>query len=120
MWWILKEFWKKGLIYQGHKILPYCPHCETPLSSHEVSQGYEEVTDPSVYVKARIKGEENAFFLVWTTTPWTLISNVALAFNPKIEYVKVRHNNEFLILARNDWAFWKANLKSWIDTRAKN
>lgn len=100
VWWILKEFWKKGLIYQGHKILPYCPHCETPLSSHEVSQGYEEVTDPSVYVKAKVKDKENTFFLVWTTTPWTLISNVALAFNPKIEYVKVRHNNEYLILAQ--------------------
>ena len=78
VWWILKELWKKGLIYQGFKILPYCPHCETPLSSHEVSQGYEEVKDPSVYVKAKIKNKENTFFLVWTTTPWTLISNVAL------------------------------------------
>jgi isoleucyl-tRNA synthetase len=100
VWWILKEFWRKGLIYQGHKILPYCPHCETPLSSHEVSQGYEEVKDPSVFVKARIKGEENTSFLVWTTTPWTLLSNVALALNPEVEYVQVLHNDEHLILAR--------------------
>ena len=100
VWWILKEFWKKNLIYQGHKILPYCPHCETPLSSHEVSQGYEEVTDPSVYVRVKVKDEENTWFLVWTTTPWTLISNVALAFHPDIEYVKVSHQDQHLILAR--------------------
>jgi len=100
VWWILKQFWQKGLIYQGFKILPYCPHCETPLSSHEVSQGYEEVRDPSIYVKARVKGQDNTYFLVWTTTPWTLISNVALAFNPEIEYVKVSHKGEDLILAK--------------------
>lgn len=100
VWWILKEFWQKELIYQGFKILPYCPHCETPLSSHEVSQGYEEVKDPSVYVKAKIKGQENTYFLVWTTTPWTLISNVALAFNPEIEYTKVFYRGENLILAK--------------------
>ena len=100
IWWILKEFWKKDLIYLGHKILPYCPHCETPLSSHEVSQGYEEVQDPSIYVKAKIKEETNTYFLVWTTTPWTLISNVALALHPDIDYVKVSHNDEFLILAK--------------------
>ncbi len=100
VWWIIKEFWKKQLVYQGFKILPYCPHCETPLSSHEVSQGYEEVKDPSVYVKVKIKGEENTYFLVWTTTPWTLISNVALAFHPEVQYVKVRHRDENLILAQ--------------------
>ena len=100
VWWILKEFWKKNLIYQGHKIQPYCPHCETPLSSHEVSQGYEEVRDPSVYVRARVKGEKDTYFLVWTTTPWTLLSNVALALHPEIEYVKVAHLGQFLILAK--------------------
>lgn len=100
VWWILKEFWKKELIYQGHKILPYCPHCETPLSSHEVSQGYEEVKDPSVYVRAKVKGQKDTYFLVWTTTPWTLISNVALALHPEIEYVKVAHKDQFLILAK--------------------
>lgn len=99
VWWILQELWKKGFIYQGFKILPYCPHCETPLSSHEVSQGYEEVRDPSIYVKAKIKGEDNTYFLVWTTTPWTLISNVALALHPDVKYVKVRHQGDYLILA---------------------
>lgn len=99
VWWILSELWKKNLIYQGHKILPYCPRCETPLSSHEVSLGYREVEDPSIYVKMRLKGEKNTYFLVWTTTPWTLISNVALAFHPDVTYVKVRHQKDFLILA---------------------
>jgi isoleucyl-tRNA synthetase len=99
IWWILKEFWKKDLIYQGHKILPYCPRCETPLSSHEVSQGYKNVDDPSIFVKAKIKDQENTYFLVWTTTPWTLLSNVALALNPDITYVKVSHNDQYLILA---------------------
>ena len=99
VWWILKEFWKKGLIYQGFKILPYCPHCETPLSGHEVSQGYETVKDPSIFVKAKLKHESDTCFLVWTTTPWTLISNVALALNPDITYVKVEHMGQYLILA---------------------
>ena len=101
VWWIINQFWDKDLVYQGFKILPYCPHCETPLSSHEVSQGYEEVKDPSIFVKVKIKGQENSYFLVWTTTPWTLISNVALALNPEVEYVKVRHGGDFLILARD-------------------
>jgi len=100
VWWILKEVWKKGLLYQGHKILPYCPRCQTPLSSHEVSLGYEEVKDPSIYVKAAVRGQENAYFLVWTTTPWTLISNVALALHPETTYVKVRHQDQLLILAQ--------------------
>ncbi len=100
VWWILSELWKKELIYRGHKIVPYCPRCETPLSSHEVSLGYKDVEDPSVFVRMRVKDEENTSFLVWTTTPWTLISNVALVFNPEIEYVKVKHIDEFLILAK--------------------
>jgi len=99
IWWILSEFWKKNLLYQGHKIVPYCPRCETPLSSHEVSLGYRDVEDPSVYVRMRLKGEANTSFLVWTTTPWTLISNVALALHPEIKYVMVNNENEFLILA---------------------
>ncbi|MCH8980804.1 isoleucine--tRNA ligase [candidate division KSB1 bacterium] len=100
VWWILSELWKKELIYRGHKIVPYCPRCETPLSSHEVSLGYKDVEDPSVFVRMRIKGEENTSFLVWTTTPWTLISNVALVLNPEIEYVKVKLADEHLILAK--------------------
>ena len=100
VWWIIKEFWKKELVYLGHKILPYCPRCQTPLSSHEVSQGYKEVSDPSVFIKVRIPTQDNTYFLVWTTTPWTLLSNVALAFHPEIVYVKVHHQGQNLILAQ--------------------
>ncbi|GJQ20497.1 MAG: isoleucine--tRNA ligase [Bacteroidia bacterium] len=100
VWWALKQFFDKGLIYKGYKIQPYCPRCETPLSSHEVAQGYRDVKDPSIYVKVKVKGEENTFFLVWTTTPWTLISNVALAVHPDEDYVKVLHKGELLILAK--------------------
>jgi len=99
VWWILKKFWEKGLIYKGLKILPYCPRCETPLSSHEVSLGYKDVEDPSIFVKMKAEGEDNAYFLVWTTTPWTLISNVALAVHPDVKYVKILHKGETLILA---------------------
>ncbi len=100
IWWILKTFFERGLLYQGFKILPYCPRCETPLSSHEVSLGYKDVEDPSVYVKVPIKDRAGSYFLVWTTTPWTLISNVALAVHPDVEYVKVDYRGEVLILAR--------------------
>jgi isoleucyl-tRNA synthetase len=101
VWWALDRFFKEGAIYQGFKVQLYCPRCGTPLSSHEVSLGYRDVQDPSVYIKARIKGQEKTYFLVWTTTPWTLISNVALAVNPSVEYVKVSLNDEFLILAKD-------------------
>src|SRR5215471_2466277 len=100
VWWALDRYFKEGLIYQGFKVQLYCPRCGTPLSSHEVSLGYRDAQDPSVYVKAKVKGEENTYFLVWTTTPWTLISNVGLAVGDDVEYVKVRHKDEFLILAR--------------------
>ncbi len=100
VWWILNDFYKKGLIYKGHKIVPYCPSCGTPLSSHEVAQGYQETEDPSVFVKFKVKAEENTYFLAWTTTPWTLISNVALVVNPEESYVKVLHNEQNLILAK--------------------
>jgi isoleucyl-tRNA synthetase len=100
VWWALDRYFKEGLIYQGFKVQLYCPRCGTPLSSHEVSLGYRDVQDPSVFIKAKVKNEENTFFLVWTTTPWTLISNVALAVAPDVEYVKVRHKDEFLILAK--------------------
>jgi len=99
IWWILKEFWKKNLLYQGFKILPYCPRCETPLSSHEVSQGYKEVKDPSIYVRVALQDEPGTYFLVWTTTPWTLISNVALAVHPNVEYVLLENENEKYIMA---------------------
>jgi len=99
VWWALKQYYDRGLIYKGYKIQPYCPRCETPLSSHEVSLGYENVRDPSIYIKVKVKNEKDTYFLVWTTTPWTLISNVALAVNPVVEYVKVKHKGEILILA---------------------
>ncbi len=99
VWWILKNFYDRDLIYKGFKILPYCPRCETPLSSHEVSQGYREVKDPSVYIKFRLSDEPDTYFLVWTTTPWTLISNVALAVHPEVEYLKINHDGDKLIIA---------------------
>ena len=88
-WWALKQIWDKGLLYKGFKIVPYCPRCGTPLSSHEVAQGYKDVKERSAVVRFKVKGED-AYFLVWTTTPWTLPSNVALCVNPDEEYVKVK------------------------------
>ncbi len=97
-WWALKEIWNKGLLYEGYKVVPYCPRCGTPLSSHEVAQGYKDVTERSAMVKFKVKGED-AYFLAWTTTPWTLPSNLALCVNPEVDYVKVRVNGTVYILA---------------------
>jgi isoleucyl-tRNA synthetase len=97
VWWSLKEIWKKGLLYKGHKVVPFCPRCETTLSSHEVAQGYQDVEDPSVYVKFKLKhgkDSEPLYLLAWTTTPWTLLGNIALAVHPSHPYVKVRVNVE--------------------------
>ena len=99
VWHLLKLMWDRGLIYRGHKILPYCPRCGTPLSSHEVAQGYADAEDPSVFVRMKAKDDPGTSFLVWTTTPWTLISNVALAVAPDETYVKVAHGDEQLVLA---------------------
>lgn len=99
VWHILRLMWDRGLIYRGHKILPYCPRCGTPLSSHEVAQGYADAEDPSVFVRMKLKSDPDTSFLVWTTTPWTLISNVALAVAPGEDYVKVSTGGEKLILA---------------------
>ncbi len=88
-WWALKEIWNKGLLYKGYKVVPYCPRCGTPLSSHEVAQGYKDVKERSAMVKFKCK-DEDAYFLAWTTTPWTLPSNLALCVNPEIDYVKLR------------------------------
>ncbi|NOS83641.1 MAG: isoleucine--tRNA ligase [Ignavibacteria bacterium] len=112
VWWSLKKFFDAELIYRGYKIQPYCPRCETPLSTHEVAQGYEDVKDPSVYVVFKIKagqGFDDFSFLVWTTTPWTLISNVALAVGPKITYVKIKFKDtgEKIILAKERLAVIK-------------
>lgn len=98
-WWALKQIWDKGLLYKGFKIVPYCPRCGTPLSSHEVAQGYKDVKERSAIVRFRVKGQPDVSILAWTTTPWTLPSNVALCVNPDEAYVKVRHNGEQLILA---------------------
>ena len=88
-WWALKTIWDKGLLYKGFKIVPYCPRCGTPLSSHEVAQGYKTVKERSAVVRFKVKGED-AYFLAWTTTPWTLPSNVALCVNPESDYCKVK------------------------------
>ncbi len=92
-WWILKKFFDEGLIYEGHKILPYCPRCGTGLASHEVAQGYKEVKVNTLVAKFK-KKDEDAYFLAWTTTPWTLASNVALTVGPEYDYLKVRQNDE--------------------------
>ena len=89
-WWILKQFFDAGLIYEGHKILPYCPRCGTGLASHEVAQGYKEISVNTITVKFHKKGTDNEYFIAWTTTPWTLASNVALTVGPDIDYVKVK------------------------------
>lgn len=98
-WWLLQQIWQKGLLYKGHKILPYCPRCGTSLSSHEVAQGYKDVKENSVFVRFKVKGEDNTYILAWTTTPWTLPSNAALCVNPEIDYVKVQTEKEYLYLA---------------------
>src|SRR3954471_22435014 len=99
VWWSLKQVFDKGLLYQGYKVVPYCPRCGTALSSHEVALGYKDVYDPSVFVRFPVKGEEGVSLLGWTTTPWTLVSNAALAVHPDVDYAKVRHGDEILILA---------------------
>jgi isoleucyl-tRNA synthetase len=106
VWWALKRIWEKGLLYKGHKVLPYCPRCGTALSSHEVAQGYETVKDPSIFFKLQAAPLQRhvkspVWFLVWTTTPWTVPSNVALAVGPQFTYAKVRVGNEIFILARD-------------------
>ena len=94
VWWILKQMWDKDLIYQGYKVVPYCPRCGTPLSDHEVALGYDEAEDPSIFVKFPLRGEPGTYFLVWTTTPWTLPGNLALAVHPQVEYVMVKQERE--------------------------
>ena len=98
VWWSLKQAWKNKLLYKGHKVVPYCPRCGTVLSAHEVAQGYKIVEEPSIFVKFKLKNEDS-YFLAWTTTPWTLISNVALAVHPDETYIKIRYKGQTLILA---------------------
>ena len=101
-WWALKAIYEKGLLYKGHKIVPYCPRCGTALSSHEVAQGYKEVKETSATVRFRVPDEENTYFLAWTTTPWTLPSNFSLCVNPDVTYAYVRvDGKETLIMAKD-------------------
>jgi isoleucyl-tRNA synthetase len=99
VWWSLKKIFDQGLLYEDFKVVPYCPRCGTPLSDHEVAMGYATVTDPSVFVRFPLKDAENTSLLVWTTTPWTLLSNAAVAIHPEVPYVAVEHDGERLILA---------------------
>jgi isoleucyl-tRNA synthetase len=99
VWWSLKQVWEQGLLYEGNKVVPYCPRDETALSSHEVAQGYRDVKDPSVFVRFPVKGESGVSLLGWTTTPWTLLSNAALAVHPDVTYVRAKVDGERLIVA---------------------
>src|SRR4051794_22068294 len=99
VWWSLKQVFDKGLLYEGYKVVPYCPRCGTALSSHEVALGYKDVFDPSVFVRFPVKGEEGVSFLGWTTTPWTLLSNAALAIHPDVDYARARLDGEVFIMA---------------------
>ncbi|MCQ3937081.1 MAG: isoleucine--tRNA ligase [Chloroflexi bacterium] len=105
VWWILKNFWDNDLLFKGYKIVPYCPRCGTPLSDHEVALGYDDATDPSIFVRMPLVDKPDTSLLVWTTTPWTLPANVAVAAHPEVDYVTVERDNngtkEKLILARN-------------------
>ena len=119
VWWSLKEIWKKGLLVQDYRVAPYCPRCGTGLSDHELAQGYETITDPSVYVRLPITSgplaELNASLLVWTTTPWTLVANTAVAVNPEVTYLAVEENvdgvKEVLVIAENLVGLLKGEVK---------
>ncbi len=100
VWWSLKVIADKGLLYKGHKVVPYCPRCGTALSSHEVSQGYKTVSEKSAFVRFRVKGAEETYLYAWTTTPWTLPSNVALCVNPDETYAKFRHEGKTVIMGK--------------------
>lgn len=99
-WWVLKQIWDKGLLYRDVKIMPYCARCGTSLSSHEVAQGYKDVTELTLTARFRLKGQADTYLLAWTTTPWTLLGNVALALGPEVEYVFTRVGDETLVFAR--------------------
>ena len=102
VWWILKQIHKKGLLYKDYKVVPYCPRCGTSLSTHEVAQGYERIKEPAIYIKFQIPNSkfQNTYLLVWTTTPWTLPANIAIAVNPNFSYVKTKVGEEIFILVK--------------------
>ncbi|MEA2445183.1 MAG: isoleucyl-tRNA synthetase, partial [Thermoleophilales bacterium] len=99
VWWSLKEVWKAGRLVEGHRVVPYCTRCGTALSSHEVAQGYQDVVDPSVFVRFPVRGEDGASLLAWTTMPWTLVPHAAIAVDPDVTYVRARFRDETLIVA---------------------
>src|SRR3989339_1071161 len=104
LWWVIKQIWDKGFLYKDYRVTPHCPRCGTSLSSHELAQGYKEVTDLSVYVKFKVITKEtdgNEYLVAWTTTPWTLPSNVALAVGEDIAYALVKHGEDLLWMARD-------------------
>ena len=101
VWWALKQMWDKGLLYEGHKVMPYCPRCGTALSSHEVAQGYKDVKDLTCIAKFKVVGEDNKYILAWTTTPWTLPSNLALCINKAYTYIEAKVGDEVYILAKD-------------------
>ncbi|MCF0147015.1 MAG: isoleucine--tRNA ligase [Clostridium sp.] len=101
VWWALSQMWEKGLLYKGHKVMPYCPRCGTGLSSHEVSQGYKDVKDLTAIAKFKVQGEDNKYILAWTTTPWTLPSNLALCVNKAYDYIEAKVGDEILIVAKD-------------------
>ena len=99
IWWVFKQLWEQGLVYEGYKILPYCPRCATPLSNFEANQGYADVDDPAITIRFQDRKQKNLYYLAWTTTPWTLPSNMGLAVGPDINYVKIKDNDSEYILA---------------------
>ena len=113
-WWALKKLWDKGLLYKGHKVMPYCPRCGTALSSHEVAQGYKDVKDLTATAKFKVKGEESKYILAWTTTPWTLPSNLALCINKAYTYADVKVGDEVYVLAKglNRNSSWRYRTRS--------
>ncbi|MEK6833599.1 MAG: isoleucine--tRNA ligase [Nanoarchaeota archaeon] len=113
VWWSLKELYKKKLLYEGYKVVPFCTRCGTPLSSHEVAQGYKEIQEESVYIAFKLKNKKGEYILAWTTTPWTLPGNVALAVGEKIDYVKVElPDGDKLILGRDKLGLLRGNYKT--------
>lgn len=109
IWWVFRQLWDKGLVYKGYKILPYCPRCATPLSNFEANQGYDDVEDPAITVRFQDASDKKIFFLAWTTTPWTLPANLALAVGSKIDYVKIKDGDIFYILAEQRLASYYKN-----------
>jgi len=102
VWWVYKTIYDKGLIYEGHRVVPYCPRCSTPLSNFEVNQGYKDKQSKTATVKFKVKGSENKYILAWTTTPWTLYANLGLAVGEDIEYAEILDttNGDTYILAK--------------------